>query len=745
MKVKVIITSAHSRTRRRPGPLRCALPGLTLLLSGTAWAGPTAAPTDAGSAPPAAGDEAGDPADDEDDGDTVTVYGTTPAEALRRSAHVVTVVETEEARREAADLGEVLARKTPVTVQRASGLGSRSSLSLGGLGGERLRFFIDDVPLELMGYLAGTANVPVNLVDRVEVYQGAVPVRLAGDALGGAVNLATDQEVWQDASSLSYQFGSFDTHRVAASGRAMHVRTGLFVQASAFHDRASNDYDVDVEAYDDVGRIVDVTVPLFHSAYRGTGAHLSTGVAGLPWADRLVLQGFVTSFHNDVQNGSTMERPYGEVTFDRWSAGANLRYTAELGPSTRLSAIGGTQRMRATFQDLSSCIYDWYGVCTPRSVESLRGEISGTATDRQIHSESWFLRSTLEHGVGEDHLVRVAVATTHTVRTGESRTRSAEYDPLAQPRRLTTGVAGVELESSLLDGRLKNVASAKGYGLDTDSQALLSTGEWKDMSARIVNAGAGDSLRLAFTSTLSAKASYEYATRQPSLDELYGDGGLVLENLELRPENSHNLNASLHLDALETDAGTFTGSVGGFSRHSTDLIARLSNGELLQSVNIFDASAVGVESRLSWTTPGSDWLSISGRATWQDLRNRSTEGDLGRVAGDRIPNLPYLFGNGAARVRGHGLVVAEDTLELGVRGRYVHEFQRGWESLGQSADRLTIDSQLTFGLSLVYLVRRGPRALSTSLEVENLTNARTFDFYGLQRPGRAFFTKWTFR
>ena len=122
----------------------------------------------------------------------VTVFSASPAEQLRKSAYVVTVVETETAQREGGDLGDVLARRSPVSVQRASGLGSRTNLSLGGLGGERLRFFVDGVPLEHMGYLARPANVPVNLVDRIDVFQGTVPVQLAGDALGGAVNLVTD-------------------------------------------------------------------------------------------------------------------------------------------------------------------------------------------------------------------------------------------------------------------------------------------------------------------------------------------------------------------------------------------------------------------------------------------------------------------------------------------------------------------------------------------------------------------------
>src|SRR5690606_18849372 len=141
----------------------------------------------------------------------VTVQGPSERERLRRSAQAVQVIDTEEAKREAADLGEVLARSKGVGVQRSGGLGSGERLSLGGRSGDQVRFFLDGVPLDLSGYPFGLANVPVNLVERVEVYRGVVPIRFGADALGGAVNLVTDDDVTGTHGAASYQFGSFGT------------------------------------------------------------------------------------------------------------------------------------------------------------------------------------------------------------------------------------------------------------------------------------------------------------------------------------------------------------------------------------------------------------------------------------------------------------------------------------------------------------------------------------------------------
>src|SRR5690606_39472576 len=62
--------------------------------------------------------------------------------------------------------------------------------------------------LEFAGYPFGIANVPVNLIERAEIYSGVVPVRFGADALGGAVNLVTDGAVQDRKLGGSYEVGS---------------------------------------------------------------------------------------------------------------------------------------------------------------------------------------------------------------------------------------------------------------------------------------------------------------------------------------------------------------------------------------------------------------------------------------------------------------------------------------------------------------------------------------------------------
>jgi len=77
--------------------------------------------------------------------------------------------------------------------------------------------------------------------------------------------------------------------------------------------------------------------------------------------------------------------------------------------------------------------------------------------------------------------------------------------------------------------------------------------------------------------------------------------------------------------------------------------------------------------------------------------------------------------------------------------RYTHEFFRNWESLGAREGKATIPSQLVHTISVVYEVTKPGATVATSLELQNVTGERTYDFFGVQRPGRAAFFKMIFQ
>lgn len=671
--------------------------------------------------------------------------------ALERTVEAVEILEMSIARVRTVDLGEVLARTEGVSVQRTGGLGSGTRISLAGLTDDQIRFFYDGLPLQYVGYPFGLANVPVELVERVEVYKGVVPVRFGADALGGAVNLAPEELGGGQAraglrGTASYQLGSFGTHRLTLGARHLDEGSGFFVRASGFLDRADNDYAVDVEvASDDPetrGQPIPASLPRFNDSYRAAGATLEIGLLERPWADRLSLRLFGSDFHNDFQSNRSMARPYGEVEFGGRTVGGTVRWVDDIGDRLTLDAIVGYTGQSSDFLDVSRCIFDWFGACVRE--RSQRGEINrGQPRDETLFENVALGRIHMAWRPSPRHTVQLSLAPTLVSRSGEDRIRGDDvvaFEPVTAKRDLLDVVSGVELRSELLQGRLEAQAFAKSYVQQATSDEPVQGGFTRQLDRLRVRFGGGGGVRFRLREGLEMKASYEYATRLPRADEIFGDVVDTNANLELQPEVSHNANLGVVAD-LVARSGVWRGEVSGFLRLADNLILPLpAFGERFRNENVFAAHSAGVEASARWSSPGGR-VSVRGNTTYLDFRNRADSGPLAPFDGDRIPNRPYTFANGTAQVQEDEVVLEGDRVTLSWDTRFVHDFFEFWESAGTRDSKRVIPDQLLHGMGLTYQLRQEERVLTWTAEITNLTDTRAFDFFGAQRPGRAVFFK----
>jgi hypothetical protein len=106
-----------------------------------------------------------------------------------------------------------------------------------------------------------------------------------------------------------------------------------------------------------------------------------------------------------------------------------------------------------------------------------------------------------------------------------------------------------------------------------------------------------------------------------------------------------------------------------------------------------------------------------------------------------LPNRPWLFGNWGAQLRFHDLLARNDELEPFYLGRFSYEFYRSWESIGLREFKQTIPTQVNHTLGLTYGFQVGLGHLEVTLECHNVMDEKLYDFYGVQRAGRAFYGK----
>jgi len=656
------------------------------------------------------------------------------------TAQAVSVIEMKEAKFKTTDLGEVLAQTQGISIRRTGGLGSRTNFSMNGLTGNQIRFFLEGVPLEYHGYTFGISTIPVNLIDRVEVYKGVVPIEFGADALGGAVNLITPKIKPGFSGSFSAQAGSFGTYRTSLTLNNYNEKTGFFIKGSGFYDTSQNNYKVDVDVADDAGKIRKVTVPRFHDAYKGYGLQLVTGIKDRTWAKELSIEGFYTNYTKEIQHNQLMVGvPYGEVMTYRKSAGSVLTYRNDFGENFTLDFISGYNYRERQFTDVSDFVYNWYGQRIDGSAGNVSGEISESTgpSDTYTWNNDVFSRLKASWKINNQYALSFTSAPTYSKQTGDDRLING-YDPASAVRDLFTWVNAADFKINAFNERLENIVFVKNYLQKINSEEKIPSNNSVIKENRSVNYfGFGNGFRFKFNEQFSTRLTYEYATRLPQTDELFGDGQFIQGNLNLKPERSHNVNFELFFKSKQNyEASNWQVQTNMFLRKIDNqilFVPSLDRNNIYQ--NVFAATSKGIEVSGSWTSKN-DRLSFHANSSYQHFYNDSNEGIFAVYKDDRVPNQPYFFANGGANYSFHNIIGKADKLSLFLDARYVYEFFRSWESA--SVNPFVIPSQQTFDLGATYHNSINGFKYALTAEIQNLSNEKNYDFFGVQKPGRSF-------
>jgi vitamin B12 transporter len=175
----------------------------------------------------------------------VTVIGATAEQAeakkVRNNVMPVTILSGKEIENRASNLNELLTRQTGVQIRRTGGLGSEARISVRGLEGKRVQVFIDGNPLNTPDGSFGINDLPLQIIERIEIYKGTMPAWLGGDGLGSAVNVVIKHRDYSylDAN-VSYQ--SYNTMTAGLIGKKTFHKAGIEAGVGIFQTRSDNDY-----------------------------------------------------------------------------------------------------------------------------------------------------------------------------------------------------------------------------------------------------------------------------------------------------------------------------------------------------------------------------------------------------------------------------------------------------------------------------------------------------------------------
>src|SRR5262245_53477771 len=132
-----------------------------------------------------------------------------------------TVIDTREAPTGVSTLADTLSSAPGVQVRRFGGLGAFSTVSVRGFSPGQVQLYLDGVPLSRADdEVVNLGDLPLDALERVEIYRGVTPLAFAQSGPGGVVNLIPWRPGPEPLSAASLSYGSFLTRKLDVAGSA---------------------------------------------------------------------------------------------------------------------------------------------------------------------------------------------------------------------------------------------------------------------------------------------------------------------------------------------------------------------------------------------------------------------------------------------------------------------------------------------------------------------------------------------
>jgi vitamin B12 transporter len=655
-------------------------------------------------------------------------------EAAPRDPLPVTVIDAKKYAGRATDLNELLDRTSGVKVRQAGGAGSSSTISVRGLEGRRVAVFLDGHPLNTPDGSFGINDLPLQLVDHVEVYKGVVPARLGGDGLGSAVNVVL-RDRQTSYADFGYSYASYAVQRAFAFGKYVDESAGFKAAAGAIVNTADNDYLMPRSNGAAVRRNHDG----FWSVLAGGNFELAR-----TWFSKAKLElGY-------VQNAKELQGvpPVGDSGVSQYDI-HHARTQSQLGvvalelekrdaaPGLDLSYDVALPYFRSRLRDTSDVVYDFDGNARPNP--NGRGEVGRGPNDSD--NRRWDLLHTFnasyafspQYSLNANHNLGV----TWDRPRDELANTAAGVNVTPREGSLQRSVSALAFEGRWLDDRWVTVGAVKHFYFQSEG-ALTSaydivTAEPERVSQSQHTFGGSIASRFQLLGPLLFKASYEHAARLPSAEELFGDGLIVQGSTALRPEVSDNWNAGFYLD-LKGEGRRLQLEVTGFASQIRDLITL--GGALTRNyANTGAAELRGVE--LDVKADATRFLSLYANGTYQDLRDAAefiagtTQPNY--LRGLPIPNVPRFYSNWGAELHGHWLAGASVRTRVFYDASYVGEYFYEYEVSRNQSRRIPGYVVHSLGLQQTFDYDR----YSTNVELHDVGDVARLDEFNQPLPGRS--------
>lgn len=660
----------------------------------------------------------------------VTVTGKSEARQTRERAMPISVISMEDMKGIVGNISDVLSKTAGMQVRMSGGEGSSSRLSVRGLEGKRIGYFMDDLELNDNNEAIDINDIPIDFIERIEIYKGVVPARLGGSSIGGAVNFVMKEFPAQYADA-SYTYGSFNTHKANFTFR--RNKNGYKGSIGGYYTHADNDYRMELPLQK--GRYINRD----HDGYKKLTIG-GTFVSTRWWFDEVEFEGIFITSKKEIQ-GIEYNIQEAESHSKIGVFNNHINKQDFLLEGLRLDMNNALTYSVYQFRDTAKTRYDWDG--TPYApVSAYGGEINGYNSNNKTITV--FQRTNFEYVINAQHSVNLSSQYRFARGIPEDTLRSKIVGyQTAFSSKIHNWVAGLSYEFSTPNGKFTNMLTGRFYYYNMQTRLIPNLGVNGNTPELIRNKksdfGFSEAVRYRFTPEFLVKASVAYDVRLPSEQELIGDGFLIEPAGNLNPEHNTSFNLGFMYDNNKSN-NRFQLEVNAFAMYLKDMI-RLTGGTLQSKFENFGKMrTLGAELEVKWDA--ARWLYLWGNITYQDLRDTRKYQPGSTVEnptkGDRVPNIPYFFANAGIELHRENFFGGKgQNTRLFADCSYVDEYFYDFEQSIYQERRIPQATTLNAGVEHSFC----NRTVFIKLQMNNITGEQVFSEFNRPLPGRNFSVK----
>ena len=657
----------------------------------------------------------------------VTVSGKSIAHQKKEESMPVTVIDMSNMRGTVSNVQDILAKTVGVTLRTSGGVGSSSRISVRGLEGKRIGFFIDELPMSEQTDYLDINDIPIDMIDRIEIYKGVVPARFGGSSLGGAINIVI-REYPDKYADLSYGYESFNTHRAQAVFKRNLKARGLVFGIGGGYTTSDNNYTFD-SPYREGLRITRN-----HDKYR---KYIIGGSfkAKKWWFDEVEFEPVVVKTYKEIQG---IEYDIREAHSESLMAGLANKLTKDnfLTEGLNFDMFSGVVLTQMNFIDKATRRYEWDGSSYP-TPSRYGGEVGyNFPSDSDDQKLSFINKTNLEYIINERHsfnfnsVFSIAKGTPKDELKTLSLGKQVNFDS-----RMHSWVSGVTYDLRSLDDIFLNSLTVRyyQYTMHTQMAPLFVPGKY-DVDLQKNNWGVNNALRYRFLPSLMGKLSAGYEVRIPSENELLGDGISVVPSADLLPERNASANLGLLFDLTGKHPTNAQIEMNFFYMYLQDMIRYTAGLIGAQYQNFGEMRTLGVEFEAKADVLPSLYAYVN--TTYQDLRDTRDYEPASTVPNPtknkRMPNIPYLMANAGMEFHRENLFGGSgQNTRLFADVAFVEEYFYDFELTQLQKRRIPRSTTIDIGFEHSFLNNK----LFISGKLRNVTNEKTLSEFNRPLPG----------